>query len=163
MKWITHQTGAVVLSVALQLSPVGLAAASVGAILPDVVDQRISSLGATRKQRQRIFNRVHRGDSHWFGWWLLLFLTGFFCHMSAWTVDLLAGVALGGLSHVFLDMLTTSGVPVLPFTRKNKLSLHLCATGKIGEYLFLAGLVGLSVWFMRDDALIWLKNAGILN
>ena len=44
---------------------------------------------------------------------------------------------VGGISHVVLDMLTPSGIPLHPFSRKNKLSFRVCSTGSVGEYVFL--------------------------
>ena len=61
------------------------------------------------------------------------------------------GLAVGGLSHVILDMLTPQGVPFLPFSRKNRFSLKLCKTGGIGEYLFLAAMLAGMAFFLRDD------------
>ena len=49
----------------------------------------------------------------------------------------LLGIGLGGVSHVVLDMLTPSGIPLHPFSRKNKLSFKVCSTGSVGEYVFL--------------------------
>ena len=49
----------------------------------------------------------------------------------------LLGIGLGGISHVVLDMLTPSGIPLHPFSRKNKLSFKVCSTGSVGEYVFL--------------------------
>ena len=34
-------------------------------------------------------------------------------------------------------MLTPSGIPLHPFSRKNKLSFRVCSTGSVGEYVFL--------------------------
>lgn len=158
MKWITHQTGAILLATGLQLPWVGVAAAAAGAILPDVVDQRISGLGATRKQKQKIFNRIHRGNSHWFGWWLALALAALFAPLQPLVRDLMAGLAFGSLSHVLLDMMTTRGVPLLPFTVKNKFSLHLCSTGKLSEYIFLAAMFVCGVYFYKEEIISYLSG-----
>lgn len=151
MKWITHQTGAVFLGLALGLSPAGVASASVGALVPDIVDQKVSNLGSTRAQRQRIFNKIHRGTSHWFGWWLAM-LAGAFCFpLQFIPSDALAGVAFGGLSHVALDMLTPYGVPVLPFSRKTRVSLNMCKTGSAAEYIFLGCIALLSAYMYGPE------------
>lgn len=151
MKWITHQTGAVAAGLALQMPLLAVGAAFAGAILPDVLDQSISRMGRNKKQRQKIFNRIHRGNSHWFGWWLGLFIVGAAAPLSPVCKALCAGLAMGATSHVLLDMLTTQGVPLLPFTRKNRVSLSLCSTGKMGEYVFLAAIVAVSACFMGED------------
>ena len=68
------------------------------------------------------------------------------------------GLALGGLSHVVLDMLTVQGVPLLPFSRKNRFSLKLCKTGGVGEYVFLACMLAATWLFLRDTALEMAKG-----
>ena len=65
----------------------------------------------------------------------------------------LLGLCFGGLSHVLLDMLTPAGVPLTPFSRKHKLSLKLCATGSLGEYLFLTGVLAVGWLFWGKDLL----------
>lgn len=141
MKWITHQTGAVVCGLALSLPLAGLAGAAMGAILPDLIDQTRSA-AAPAKKRQQTFNRLHRGSSHWFGWWLALFLLLLALPLPPLARDAGAGLFLGGLVHVGMDLLTPRGVPVLPFWRKARLALPVCSTGSLREYLFLALIVG---------------------
>lgn len=169
MKWFTHQSIAVGAALALNMSPAGVAGVVFGSVLPDVVDQRLSRL---TPHPQKTFNRIHRGTSHWFGWYAALLLAAFasqefWPHLLQLPSDLisalhlprsavsfaktqasalLAGVGFGALTHVLLDMLTPSGVPLNPFSRQNKLSLHVCSTGSLGEYLFLtAGLTVIAV------------------
>lgn len=159
MKWFTHQSLAVGAALVLHMPPVGVAGVVLGSVLPDVVDQRLARL---TPNPQKTFNRIHRGASHWFGWYALLLLLallwpllvdagmapalprlpGLPARSAAQVPGLLAGVAFGALLHVALDMLTPSGVPLHPFSRQNKLSLKLCSTGSLGEYVFLA--VGLA-------------------
>lgn len=178
MKWITHQAGAMAAALALNMPPVGLAAACFGALLPDIIDQRLARLAPTPRGRQRVFNRIHRGATHWFGWWVALFLgallvpaelvSGLLSGMapgmaSGFVSDLLtpaglavlSGVGFGGLTHILLDMLTPQGVPLQPFSRKNRFSLSLCATGSIGEYCFLAVLVA-GVWLFAGENVVQL-------
>lgn len=138
MKWITHQAGAIVSALVLGLPPAGVAAAWAGAIAPDVIDQRVSRLAPTRKGRQKIFNRIHRGTSHWLGWWLACLALAAWAPLPWLAQDSLAGLAFGGVSHVTLDMCTTRGVPLLPFSRRRNVSLGLFSTGSLGEWLFLA-------------------------
>lgn len=147
MKWITHQTGAVLGALALGLPWPGIAAAGAGAVFPDVIDQKISGLAATRRGRQKIFNKIHRGPSHWFGWWLLLLAV-----LAVWPPlarDAAAGFVFGALSHIALDMLTPQGVPLRPFSRRGRLALPVCSTGKAGEYVFLALLLAAGGLYFR--------------
>ena len=51
MKWITHQATAVAAALALHLPAAGVAAACVGAVMPDVLDQRMAGLAPTRRGR----------------------------------------------------------------------------------------------------------------
>ena len=156
MKWITHHATAVAAALALHLPAAGVAAACVGAVMPDVLDQRMAGLAPTRRGRQKIFNAVHRWTTHWFGWWLILCVVAFAApgaQMGPVGRDVLLGLGFGGLSHVVLDMLTPSGVPLTPFSRSNKFSLKLCSTGSLGEYCFLLCVVGLAWWFYGADLL----------
>ena len=61
------------------------------------------------------------------------------------------GASVGGLSHVVLDMMTPQGIPLLPFTRKNRFSLHLCKTGSLGESAFCAAMIAAMAVFLRGD------------
>ena len=150
MRWPTHQVAALGCGLLFHLPFPALVASLVGAVFPDVLDQRIAGLALGKRGKQRLFNRIHRGTTHWFGLWLALL---FFA--LARPVDLpfqlLAGVSLGALSHVALDMLTPQGVPVLPFSRRGRLAVPVCRTGGIGEYAFLALCVGLCVYLLRAD------------
>ncbi|MDR1659712.1 MAG: metal-dependent hydrolase [Desulfovibrio sp.] len=153
MKWVTHQAAAVTAALALDLPPAGVLAAWGGAVLPDVLDQRLSGLVLTPRGRQRAFNRIHRGATHWFGWWIVLFAGAMAAHISPPLQVMLAGLGFGGLSHVFLDMCTPRGVPLRPFSRAGRFSLNLCSTGGLGEYCFLACVVAAALFFLREDAL----------
>lgn len=136
MKWITHQTGSIALGVALNLSPLAIFACFTGAIVPDLIDQKISGVASSPKKRQKIFNQIHRGSSHWFGWWLLIFFL-ILMFVPPLCRDILAGIILGAISHIILDFLTVRGVPLFPFSKKFNIALPICSTGKISEYIFL--------------------------
>lgn len=150
MKWITHQTGAFLGGLMLGMPWPGIAAAGLGAVFPDIIDQKISGLGATRKKRQKIFNQIHRGSSHWIGWWFPLFLLALSLPLPALARDAAAGFTFGAVSHVMLDMLTPQGVPVWPFSRQGKISVPLCATGKAGEYVFLLVMLACGAFWFQD-------------
>jgi inner membrane protein len=148
---------------ALHLPPAGVLAACVGAVLPDIIDMRVAGLAMTKASKQRTFNRIHRGLTHWFGWWALLLAGGVL--FTGWNAlhplvrTCLMGLGFGGLSHVTLDMLTPNGVPLLPLPGSTRVSLRLCSTGSLGEYCFLAAILALSFLFLRDDALLLYHNA----
>ncbi len=139
MKWITHQSMAVMAAFALHQPAAAIAGALAGSILPDVIDQKRASLSFSR---QRAFNRTHRKGSHWFGWWAALWL---FAHMGCHGPlpdALMGGLAFGALTHVLLDMCTKRGVPLLPFGGV-RLSCGLFRTGSLWEYMFLAACAAL--------------------
>ena len=73
---------------------------------------------------------------------------------------LLAGLGLGGMAHVLLDMCTPSGVPLMPFSRTPRFSLNLCRTGSLGEYVFLAVALGV-MWLVKGDELRPLLNSAL--
>lgn len=155
MKWITHQTGAILGACALGLSMPAIAAAFCGAIWPDMMDQRLSKMaGKSRKARQTAFNRLHRGASHWAGWYAALLLAICAYSLPPLARDLALGFALGALSHVALDMLTPQGIPLLPFSRKGKLAAPLCVTGHWSEYLFLAVMAAGGVWYLASQGML---------
>lgn len=141
MKWVTHQTGAILGAIALHASLPALVMIIPGAILPDIADLKLARMGRGRRHSQKIFNQVHRGTSHWFGWWLGCLLLVLSLPLPALAQDALAGLSLGGFCHVLMDMLTPRGVPVFPFSRAINMSTPLCATGTRGEYVFLTSMV----------------------
>jgi inner membrane protein len=151
MRWTTHQVGAVGLALILKLPAAGILAAALGGILPDLIDQRIAGCF---HRRQQAFNRIHRGFTHWPGLWLGLLALALALippQFSAIAGPFALGLAAGGLSHVVLDMLTPQGIPLLPFTRRGRVSLKLCRTGGLGEWIFLAAmLAGLAFWFRES-------------
>lgn len=154
MKWITHQAVAVGVAFSLGLSAPGVGAAWAGAVLPDVLDQKRAALS---RNRQRAFNRIHRGTTHWFGWWLAVWALGLAGAVPDLPAPWVAGLGLGGLSHVALDACTTAGVPLVPWTRRGKWSLGLCRTGGMGEYLFLA-LTAALFWVLERRELLALAR-----
>lgn len=156
MKWITHQTGAALGSLALGLSLPAIGASVAGAVFPDMIDQSLSRLAPTKEGRQQIFNRIHRGPSHWFGWWLALFLAVLALPMPALARDIALGFAAGCLGHIALDMLTPRGVPFWPFSHKFKLALPICSTGSWREWAFLGAMLVCAWVFLRHEVLIQL-------
>ena len=151
MRWVTHQVGALGAGLLLHLPLAGLAACVVGGILPDVFDQKLAGLF---RNRQKAVNNIHRGFTHWPGLWLgLLLAVCVFLPAGPYGAAraVCFGAAVGGLSHVVLDMMTPQGIPLLPFTRKNRFSLHLCKTGSLGEYAFCAAMIAAMAVFLRGD------------
>ena len=149
MKWITHQLISAGSAVVLGMPMPGVLAAWGGAIAPDLLDQKRAALG---RRRQQVFNRIHRGSSHWFGWWLALWLVGVSGFLPYVAGLVAAGLGWGALTHVALDACTPMGIPVLPWSRQGKFSLRLCRTGGLGEYIFLLAALGL-FWVLERHEL----------
>ncbi|MGN0008541.1 MAG: metal-dependent hydrolase [Desulfovibrionaceae bacterium] len=135
MKWVTHQAVAVAAAYTLKMPAEGLAAVWLGSVMPDILDQKIAGLF---RNRQKAFNQIHRGATHWFGIWALLLCAAFVLPLPSPLESAVAGLGFGGLAHVALDMCTPSGIPLVPWSRRNKFSLKICKTGSVGEYCFLA-------------------------
>lgn len=157
MKWFTHQTVAVAAAIALHMPPAGIAAVFAGAVLPDVIDFKLAGKGP---QRQRNFNKIHRGISHWFGWYVLLLLCAMLLPLAPRETDLALGMAFGALTHIALDMLTPSGVPLIPpvpmvgsAKGSGRISLNLCSTGSIQEYIFLVVTMAF-FWLLAGDRML---------
>lgn len=159
MKWITHQTGAIFCALALSLPLPAIAGASAGSIVPDVLDMRASKLASTRRGQRKIFNAIHRGASHWFGWWLALFLALPILALPPLLADAAYGFALGALSHIGLDLLTPRGVPVLPLKRGLRAVAPICSTGRASEHIFLGLMICAGAFLFRNS---WLPLLGDL-
>lgn len=156
MRFFTHQIAAIGIAHTLSLPFAGFLGSLLGAVLPDLIDQFRSSLfsHSIRHQKQR-FAKIHRGISHWFGLYAGLFFLppGYLPN----TLEaFLTGLFYGTVSHIVLDMLTPKGVPILPFVRN--LSLPLCSTGSLGEYLFLLALLALFIFLSPNDLLSLLRD-----
>ncbi|MCR4665929.1 MAG: metal-dependent hydrolase [Desulfovibrio sp.] len=161
MTWKTHEVSALAMMVAFGYSAAATAAAFFGAVLPDLLDQRLASLlSVTRQGRQRAFRMVHRGGSHWFGIWLGGVYAAFFAERTVadflppsvspvFVRDILLGLSLGALSHILLDALTPMGVPAFPFFQRPRLALPLCRTGSFSEAVFFLLAVGLLLYVSR--------------
>ena len=160
MKWITHQCMAVMAAMTLDMPVTGIAAAWIGSVFPDMLDRKKAGASFFRQWK---FNSVHRKGSHWFGWWLLLWLFSYAGMLGPLPDSIAGGFAFGALTHVLLDMCTIRGVPMLPEGGKN-FSLRICRTGGLGEYAILALSMAL-FWlaFLGDaDFSGMLRSAGIL-
>lgn len=145
MKWITHQAGALAAALWFQADPAVCVGMAGGAVLPDMLERMVS-----RGNRRR-FLRIHREWLHWFGWYAGL-LAAALVPSPAPSVRLLAaGAALGALSHLLLDALNPSGVPLLPFRSRPRLRYGLVSTGSWGEWC-LAGMLCVLIALARVRA-----------
>lgn len=162
MKWFTHKAVAVAGALAAGAHPGALVAVLVGSVLPDMVDT------AMARGDQKVWRRIHRQTSHWFGWYLIIIILGFtfptqrlvldllrathitfpgvspaaLAQVSGIGNDLVVWVGIGGLIHILLDALTPMRVPLYPFGGKKRFGINLVSTGTWRETVFLFVALG---------------------
>ncbi len=162
MKWFTHKAVAVAGALAAGAHPGALVAVLVGSVLPDMVDTAIA------RGDQKVWRRIHRQTSHWYGWYLIIILLGFLLPTERIVLDLLRAadisfpgvsrsalaqvgnigndlivwVGIGGLIHILLDALTPMRVPLYPFGGKKRFGINLVSTGTWRETVFLFVALG---------------------
>lgn len=117
-------------------------ASLIGSLLPDI-DTPKSILGSKVPPISIIINKLcgHRNITHSIMMWLLLFapIKFLFEEIDRYPFLIYYGLLVGILSHIFLDMLTTRGVPV--FVKSPRISLTPMKTGGAGEILVRVVLV----------------------
>ena len=175
MRWFTHKAVALSAALTCEASLPVLGGVLAGSILPDAVDMAVA------RRNRSLFQRIHRGTTHWPGWYLLLlvgaqlglapadagFLARFFgagldasasltAQAGMLGADILSGVALGGLSHLLLDALNPTGIPLSPLGGKPRLVLARIPTGTWGEAGFL--ILAHALFAARVPAVrVWLE------
>ncbi len=160
MKWFTHKAVAVAGALAAGAHAGALVAVLVGSVLPDMIDT------AAAHGNKRVWRRIHRQTSHWFGWYVAMILLGVVLPLQEMTADflrmadisfpgisrralsevlgndLLVWLGLGGLVHVLLDALTPMRVPLFPWGGSRRFGVSLVSTGSWQEHAFLVVAVG---------------------
>lgn len=159
MKWHTHKLAGVALAIGLGSSPLELVSILAGAVLPDVLDYTIAA------GSPELFARLHRGATHWFGWWLLATLVGVTSVLPMPFDGIVFGLGVGGVSHCLLDALTNSGVPLVLGRRYPRLKARLFNTGSLGELVFASAILGIGYLHQQTvlgygyQAFTWFKCA----
>lgn len=130
-----HFSAGLLLGAVLAPSLPLLASCAIGGILPD----RLDAMQARDYDRESFFS-VHRGWSHNLGLWLTICLLFFFLRRICppeLVLLLLVGIwgCFGILCHLALDILNPTGIPVIPFLNKKRLSLARIRTGSWLDYL----------------------------
>ncbi|MFR0876259.1 MAG: metal-dependent hydrolase [Bilophila wadsworthia] len=180
MKWFTHKAVAVAGALAAGAHPAALFAVMIGSVLPDMVDT------AMARGDKKVWRRIHRQTSHWFGWYLVIIILGFLiptqrivldllrathitfpgvspsalAQVSGIGNDLLVWVGIGGLIHVLLDALTPMRVPLYPFGGSKRFGINLVSTGTWRETIFLFVALG-AIALQFDQARAASKGAVI--
>ena len=118
MKRISHQLVAVTTAYAFGLP---LFPAFIASTLPDI---------DVKWMKGNKLLTAHRGITHHI-------LLGTFLVLLAWFSQnkIFLSFAIGYVSHIFADMLTTSGVPY--WTNKDRIALDIFSTGSLLEYLYV--------------------------
>jgi inner membrane protein len=127
--------------------PAALAAAALGALLPDI-DHPQSWAGRKFRMISVPLSLMvgHRGVTH-----SLLAVVGCIVALAMLgTGSLLAPVAVGYLSHLAADGLTPSGVPLL-WPHRRRFTLNLCHTGSLMEIGLMAVVAVLGGWAAGVD------------
>lgn len=127
--------------------PAALAAAALGALLPDI-DHPQSWAGRKFRMISVPLSLMvgHRGVTH-----SLLAVVGCIVALAMLgTSSLLAPVAVGYLSHLAADGLTPSGVPLL-WPHRRRFTLNLCQTGSLVEIGLMAVVAVLGGWAAGVD------------
>ncbi len=123
---------------------IGLAAALVGGLLPDIDTPR-SWIGSRLKIISIPLGKIigHRGFSH------SALATGLMIFLMAYgagaNVPIVGGLAIGYLSHLLGDYLTPQGIPFF-WPKKDHYSVALFSTGSVVERTVFATFVVLLLW-----------------
>lgn len=151
MTYKTHITGGFLLTLTtvplltnLNIKPDGLgevallfSCAIIGSILPDI-DHPNSKINKYNPLSSFICAIVkHRTFTHSLLWMVVVSLIGLLLKVNTWAI---LGLNIGILSHLILDMLNPTGVPLLyPYKKK----FHVCSisTSSAGEW----GVLGLMI------------------
>lgn len=129
----------------LPVEPIPYALAAIGSLLPDI-DHPKSAFGKTVPFFSIPISMIfgHRGITHSLLAVVALAVAIFFYGKSPY----IAPIIIGYLSHLFGDMLTNSGVPLL-WPKKDKVSIPLFNTGGLLEGVFrfaIAAFILFDTW-----------------
>lgn len=134
-----HLAGGLLAGAAFAPMPM-IAFCAVGSVLPD----RLDGMQAKPGDKDSFF-AVHRGWSHNLGLWLGIAIA---CQLAKqeippdflFTLSAAFWVCVGVLTHLCLDILNPTGIPIVPLV-KNRLSLARIRTGSAFDYLIGAALL----------------------
>ena len=125
MTWITHTTFAHFTSQLLGLSPFAI----LGSTAPDWTEDLFGV-------------KEHRGITHYITLWFTLFALTLTLYLTTHHTIIYHALSFtyGALTHLFLDSLTISGVPLGAYNMRIRIT-GLIRTGKLSEWVFLACLL----------------------
>ena len=136
MKWFTHKAVAVAGALAAGAHPAALFAVMIGSVLPDMVDT------AMARGDKKVWRRIHRQTSHWFGWYLVIIILGFLIPTQRIVLDLLRAthITFPGVSPSALAQVSGIGNDLLVWVGIGGL-IHV-STGTWRETIFLFVALG---------------------
>lgn len=129
MTWKSHQLISFAGAMALGFPLTESIAIAVFSVLPDAIEGFIP-------------NAKHRGNSHFWGIWLLMLLVGGLIIKAGFSQGeqaiFLAGniiclASIASIFHIVEDSLTISGVPIFPLLTNRNFSIPLCKTRESSE------------------------------
>lgn len=136
-------------SYALVAAPLLISASTFGSLLPDI-DHPNSKMGRRMKPISKLINKLvgHRGATHTLLAMVIVSLALFMLNLSlplnlqpfGWSVVL--GVTVGYFSHILLDALTPSGVPLFAPFIKSSIRFAKLTTGKYDFFVSLFMIIG---------------------
>lgn len=150
--WLLHQTN--FSKIALLGAPLLIASAGFGSLLPDI-DHPNSKIGRRFKLLSKLTNKLlgHRGATHTLLVMMILSVLLFMLNISLPIAlqplgsTVVIGVTAGYFSHILLDALTPSGVPLFaPFIKKSIRFARL-TTGKYDSFVSAVMVLG-TIWIL---------------
>lgn len=131
MQVVSHMAFAGGIAALAGVGPQEIAALSVGAVFPDMMDSILAG------ESREVWKGLHRTVSHWPVLYPVIF--GFVLFSGVAVPDsvfrLVCAFLTGALIHISCDFLTPMGIPLYPpFTKRA--SLKLIRTGSVYDYAF---------------------------
>ena len=135
MTWVTHTTFSFFLSSIFGLSPISI----LGSTAPDWTEDLFGV-------------KEHRGRTHYITLWSSAFLISLVVYLyTHWELPyLLLSFNFGALTHLFLDSLTVSGVPLGTGNIRVRIG-GLIRTGKLSEWVLLAVMIAVFYPIQASD------------
>lgn len=145
-------------------APLLIASASFGSLLPDI-DHPNSKMGRRVKPLSKLINKLvgHRGATHTLLAMLIVSLGVFLLNLSLpLTVQPLGltavlGITVGYFSHLLLDALTPSGVPLFAPFYKKSIRFAKLTTGKYDTFVAMFMIVGTFLLLSTDTPFVLIK------
>lgn len=179
MRPLTHILAGAATGLVLAPNAVCFASCVIGSVMPDMLDKWTANLlagkNASWSERKQKWDGLHRTWSHNISYWiaLLLFIvflpdifpsfyhefTTRICHHFFMIAEFFL---IGVLSHLVCDLLNPTGIGIIPFANRSRISLRLIKTNSVMDFLFGIVVLGCAVGYciLKDKeqlSIIWSK------